>query len=635
MKLRLLLSLGALLCLHCNSTQTRIHDIVIIGGGTSGTAAAIQAGRMGADVLLLQETEWLGGMLSAAGVSATDGNHKLPAGLWGEFRDSLYARYGGPDALFTGWVSNTQFEPHVGAQIFEHMIEELPNVQRMVGFRLKSATLVPLENGKKELKSILVESANGANIEISANVFIEATEYGDVLAITNTPYSHYMETKEETGEQSAPESAHPYVQDLTYVAILEDYSPKQAPLVERPSSYTPEEFDCMCLELCSDPSQTPVSCDKMLDYGRLPNDKFMINWPNFGNDHYADLLEKPESERSAVLQDAKNTTLSWIYHLQTEGNYTHIGLARDEFPTEDGLALIPYIRESRRVEGIDRLYEYDLADPYALTERPLYQSAIAVGDYPLDHHRKKNPVAKQIDFPSIPSYSVPYGVMIPKSVNGLIVAEKSISVSNVANGTTRLQPVVLQLGQAAGLAAVLSADIGVAPALLDVRSLQEELLDYGAILMPYMDALHDHWAFSSIQKVGLSGIMRGEGIPVAWANETRFHPEKNLSSEELEVILNRAKELEYLSENTQWNIGNRTRFTVGQALEVFAGLAGAEGYSDSLVRAKQSSAEERLKSVEIGLNTALNRATLAYLLDHYFDPFYSKTITIGYPNSKL
>ena len=262
----------------------------------------------------------------------------------------------------------------------------------------------------------------------------------------------------------------PYVQDLTYVAILKDYGTEMAPLVERPESYNPAEFDCMCLELCSDSTQNPVSCDKMLDYGRLPNDKFMINWPNFGNDHYADLLEKSQSERSALLQDAKNTTLSWIYHLQTEGNYTHIGLAADEFPTEDRLALIPYIRESRRVEGIDRLYEYDLANPYALEERPLYQSAIAVGDYPLDHHRKKNPVPKQIDFTSIPSYSVPYGVLIPKSVNGLIVAEKSISISNVANGTTRLQPVVLQLGQVAGLAAVMSADIGVAPALLDVRS---------------------------------------------------------------------------------------------------------------------------------------------------------------------
>ena len=85
-------------------------------------------------------------------------------------------------------------------------------------------------------------------------------------------------------------------------------------------------------------------------------------------------------------------------------------------------------------------------------------SSIAVGDYPLDHHRKKNPVLKQIDFPSIPSYSVPFGSIIPEKINGLIVAEKSISVSNVANGTTRLQPVVLQIGQAAGAAAVLSIE---------------------------------------------------------------------------------------------------------------------------------------------------------------------------------
>ena len=253
----------------------------------------------------------------------------------------------------------------------------------------------------------------------------------------------------------------------------------------------------------------------------------------------------------------------------------------------------------------------------------------------MDHHRKKNPLPKQIDFPSIPSYSVPYGVMIPKSVNGLIVAEKSISVSNVANGTTRLQPVVLQLGQAAGLAAVMSADIGVAPALLDVRSLQEELLNYGAILMPYMDALQDHWAFLSIQKVGLSGIMRGEGIPVAWANETRFYPEDVVSRSDLDTILKRAKQLEYFSDDTQWSLGSRNRITAEQTLELFASLAEDEGFSNALISAKQSTAEDTLQSAGVDLNSPLNRATLAYLLDHFFDPFYSKTITIGYPNSRL
>ena len=90
--------------LNCSQNKSLTYDIVIVGGGTSGTAAAIQAGRLGAEVLLLQEKDWLGGMLTAAGVSATDGNHKLPSGIW-EFRDSLYARYGSPKALSTGWVS--------------------------------------------------------------------------------------------------------------------------------------------------------------------------------------------------------------------------------------------------------------------------------------------------------------------------------------------------------------------------------------------------------------------------------------------------------------------------------------------------------------------------------------------------
>ena len=117
------------------------------------------------------------------------------------------------------------------------------------------------------------------------------------------------------------------------------------------------------------------------------------------------------------------------------------------------------------------------ADLYALEERPLYMSSI-VGDYPLDHHRKKNPVPKQIDFPSIPSYSVPFGSLIPEKINGLIVAEKSISVSNVKMGLLDFNQLFFNW-QAAGAAAVLSIESGIPAALLDVRSLQAILLESG------------------------------------------------------------------------------------------------------------------------------------------------------------
>ena len=97
-------------------------DVLIVGGGASGTAAGIQAARMGARTLIVEETTWLGGMLTSAGVSAVDGNYKMPSGIFGEFKDSLIAYYGSADALKTGWVSNVLFEPKVGNKLFQQMV---------------------------------------------------------------------------------------------------------------------------------------------------------------------------------------------------------------------------------------------------------------------------------------------------------------------------------------------------------------------------------------------------------------------------------------------------------------------------------------------------------------------------------
>ena len=107
----------ALLAVGLLSGCTRSYDVVVVGGGTGGTAAAIEAARGGARVLVVEESPWLGGMLTSAGVSAIDGNYRLRGGIFGEFTDSLAARYGGYDALRSGWVSNILFNPRVGAEI--------------------------------------------------------------------------------------------------------------------------------------------------------------------------------------------------------------------------------------------------------------------------------------------------------------------------------------------------------------------------------------------------------------------------------------------------------------------------------------------------------------------------------------
>jgi len=507
-------------------------DILIVGGGASGTAAAIQASRLGASVIVAESTTWLGGMLTAAGVAAVDGNHRMPSGIFGEFREALYTYYGGPSKVATGWVSNTLFEPHVGDSILKAMVAVESNIQVKYELQFRKAVMLG-----DRIVGAEFTNKNGDLVRIGAKIVIEATEYGDVIASSGAAYRTGMETFAETGEQGAPEEKVNYVQDLTYVAILQDYGKGQDKTIPKPEPYNTEPFDCMCAQVCDVQTEGLIDCQQMLNYGRLPNDKFMINWPNKGNDLYLDILELTPEQRDEALKAAKNHTLAWVYFLQTKGGYKHIGLATDEFGTNDHLALIPYIRESRRLNGKVTLKLQDILDPYADASRPYHQFGIAVGDYPVDHHRKVNPEPRQIEFPPIPSYNVPFGSMIPESIKGLIVAEKSISVTNVVNGTTRLQPVVLGLGQAAGAAAALSLREGVDPADLSIRLLQQTLLDASVWIMPYFDVKASDPDFAAIMRVGAAGLMRGEGRPVAWANETHFKPDSAATTDDLILAL--------------------------------------------------------------------------------------------------
>ena len=74
-------------------------DVLVVGGGASGTAAGVQAARMGARTVIVEETPWLGGMLTSAGVSAIDGNYRLRGGIFREFTDALAEHYGGYENL--------------------------------------------------------------------------------------------------------------------------------------------------------------------------------------------------------------------------------------------------------------------------------------------------------------------------------------------------------------------------------------------------------------------------------------------------------------------------------------------------------------------------------------------------------
>lgn len=497
------------------------YDLIIVGGGASGTAAGISAGRLGTKTLIIESTPWLGGMLTSAGVSAIDGNHRLPSGIWGEFKSELENYYGGSDKLATGWVSNTLFEPKVGNEILKKMASEVRDLTVSLGSDWKRADF---KNGFWTVYF----SKNGKTQMVTAPLLIDATELGDVAASQGLPYRLGMDARAEIGEEFAPEQANDIIQDLTFVATLQDFGSGADKTIPKPANYDPAEFACACAHADPTTDNAPtLDCGKMLDYGKLPNGKYMINWPNCGNDHYVNLVELSPEERALEIENAKQTTLRFVYYIQHELGFKHLGLAENEYPTEDGLPMIPYHRESRRYYGlVDFTLPY-VRTPYA-SPSPLYRTGVAVGDYTIDHHHKKNLEAPAIDFIKIrvPSYNVPLGSLIPANHPALILAEKSISVSNIVNGASRLQPVVLGIGHAAGVLATVALEQNKPLSEVSVRRVQQLLLEQNAYIMPFLDMNPAQPHFQAMQKAGAAGIFKGEGVPYLWANQTWFYPDR-------------------------------------------------------------------------------------------------------------
>ena len=531
-----LLLFTCLLSFQLTQSQTPVvnlqTDVLVIGGTASGISAGIQSARLGVNTLVVEETPWLGGMLTSAGVPAFDGNNAMPAGLFGEFRQHLYDYYGGANAVSTGWVSNTLFEPHIGDSIFKSMARNEQLLTVKYNYQFKSV----IKNGHTIIGAEFYEINTGAQLIVKAKRVIDATELGDALASAKVPYDLGMESNAVTGEQVNLAGANDIIQDITYVGILKDYGSPQ-PLIPRPINYDSTEFDGSNTSFYKDTNRKRPSVDakKMLEYGKLPNNKYMLNWPIYGNDIYLNVVEKTPKQREALLEQAKQQTLRFVYFIQKDLGFNHLALANDEFPTKDKLALYPYHRESRRMHGMVRMLVQHVSKPFD-TPQPLFATGIAVGDYPVDHHHKKNSAAPQhLEFFPVPSFNIPLGALIPKAVSNFIVAEKSISVSNIVNGTTRLQPCVMQIGQASGLLAALSIKNRVDPKNISVRQVQQALLDANGYIMPYKDVTQKDRYFKAIQKIGATGLLRGVGVPTGWANATYFNPNERVKFDEFNI----------------------------------------------------------------------------------------------------
>ena len=485
--------------------------LLVWGGGSGGTAAALQAARSGVETLLLTPGPWLGGMVSAAGVCAPDGNELSPwqTGLWGALLRALAKAE--PTGLDHNWVSCFGFRPATAEAVLRQWVQGEPRLRWLPNCRL-----LAVERDGALITAVTVETSLDQRWRLLPDLVIDGSDLGDLLGLGGGDFRLGWESQEQWKEPSAPTAAQlqsdPFFQR----------QPVQSPTWVAMAQLQPERFKApgpAGLTRSTGPLPAPFTgatdrfgLERTLSYGRLPGDLVMLNWPLHGNDWHQGLdtllvgsAQQQASQLEILAASMQEHSLAFARALEeaSAGALTPAQV----FPTPgqgdallgaSPLALMPYWREGRRLLGLVTVVETDLlpqgsgnggdSGSGGATRAPLPMApdgrctAIAVGNYANDHHYPGG------DWPLAPKscrwggrwsgtpFCIPYGALVSQSTGNLLAADKCISVSHMANGATRLQPLVINLGQAAGLAAALCLQRGCRPAELPVEALQRALI---------------------------------------------------------------------------------------------------------------------------------------------------------------
>lgn len=561
------------------------YDVVVVGASTGGVSAAIQAARSGAKVALIEETDWIGGQMTAAAVSTMDGNPDFASGIYAEYITKIKNHYeaSGKSISTCYWSGNSIcFEPSVGQDVLNEMISDvretiLPDGRNAVLDVFLRTSVRKVQSSGNKVTGVITNNGN-----FKVKVVIEATEYGDVLAQFPSDYR--------AGNTISPNlNTNACVQDITYTAVIKKYEsvPTELQINNPPPGYSQEVENEFSKIVSTDGSvvwdgQTPVNWNVHTAYRGLPDSsnpasydasnpenyssisKTVINW---ANDYKYSVANLDKEGRKEINCQAKLKTLQFLYYVQNVLGESNWSIANDEgfdtpYNLEENLCanipqeyksiekhfpVKPYIREGRRGLGEYVLTAKDLyreGDPPRARE--FFSDSIAVGDYPVDLHACKSEtdleqeLELQSDYPEgfiSGPFQVPLGSLIPRNIDGLILAEKNLSMSRLANGALRLQPITMLTGQAAGELAALAVAQNIQPREVDVKLLQGRLINSGSMLYGFSDTKGDHLYFGQIQKIVIDGYMSGYGD--SWG----FGPDNLLTRAEIAVVLTRLNEL--------------------------------------------------------------------------------------------
>jgi hypothetical protein len=491
-------------------------EVCIAGAGCGGVAAAIELLRAGRRVVLIEPTPLVGGQLSSQGVPPDEhrwiegdgpgapGFHGA-TGSYVEFRRRVRAHYRRAESLTPeahaddrlnpggGWVSRLCFAPRLADPILRSMLAEATRGGGGALSLLERAEWTAIGSDAEVVGPLHVRTAGGAEVLVHADLFLDATETGDLLELGGVEHAIGAESSRVYGELHGREDLplgtehDPLDQQAFTWCFAVDHHAGEDHTIDRPASYDfwrraiPEMTPAWCGPLFSwtVPSHNEEGCRR---FGLVPSPDEPGEWELWRYRRIVDgarhtdgrsdvslfnvvqmdywgkpLLGVSAGERDRALAAAREQSLCFLHWMQTEAprhddkglGYPGLRLRGDALGSPDGLALAPYIREPRRLLARTMLTERHVGtqqradlpgqdgSPDGVGEQ--FEDSVAVGHYPIDLH-PSCAGRNSVYVPACP-FRVPLGALVPVRATNLLAAGKCLGVSHVANGSTRLHPV--------------------------------------------------------------------------------------------------------------------------------------------------------------------------------------------------
>jgi hypothetical protein len=474
-------------------------DLLIAGAGMGGVAAAIASSSRGHTVCLIEETDWVGGQMTAGGVSALDENRfiEISGGTrtYYEFRNRLRQYYReryhlSPEAAKlenfnpgSCYVSPLCVEPKAGVEVLTAMLKR-------PGIRVFLRTAVfHLERSGGRVMSALAWRFDGKQVlKFTPKWVLDATETGDLLPLARVPYVVGSEAKAETREPHAAAQANPAcVQSFTYPFVVERgdgaagaheiAEPFGYEAIRKRQNFTlrvnyPVEngwkgFVQYGMYGEDPPIPNNMSPGPFFMWRRLlaaknftgtdvPRDLALINWPR--QDYAAEsILDRTPEDAARILQRAKQTSMAFLYWLQHDQHHPELTLRPDIMGTADGLSKYPYIRESRRLKARGRVLEQDIGDEFQPGPRAKwFRDSIGTAFYMIDIHPCSANERGRMMMPR--PFQIPMSALEPRELVNFLAAGKNLGVTHLTNGAFRLHPVEWNIGEAAATMASIAIE---------------------------------------------------------------------------------------------------------------------------------------------------------------------------------